>query len=534
MTTIKEIRILPPLAIARFGSSPEPLENYSLEVNPEDPAGFRLLKPAATLLVNLETGEIDAETDPSARAEVAFRDSQRRVKPLCPFLEVWAKFSEDGPLEPLTIDKLAEGGTTPADLHWQVSVGNLKVFRRTGDPRDRVVATTGIFTDHGRKPLNGQCPNFKPGKQIPFGFVQYIKPNANFPEIRFRFTPGQGHVFGPRVGDHFINDDVYDGFASRGGNAPGRWDRYWPGKPRTPLFTAPADIFQGQEWDFEELAVTVTDSDGAAQDAMKVSDGYFDDTCDGIVEVRLRGTNLSAFARIMAAMPHFSPDSRHLRTIADDIEQMALGPDVDAPVTPGEKEDLRQQNADIVRRALETVRLMNTMVQNGDQGVGGVSINGNNMAGQQTGSGRFFEPIFPTGSADYRRVLRFHRTALIAVLNAQNLDQPYLPFVPGLMRQPEAIGDLTDAGRRRMPAMMRGSDSLELTLTRRQLGKLELASPTIPPVPLAAPLALAAAAAVTGGVDKAMKIPVPPTHASELDAAVKRLPADKEPQAKAS
>ena len=37
--SILEIRILPPLAIARLGSSSEPLENYDLVV--EDPLGHR-------------------------------------------------------------------------------------------------------------------------------------------------------------------------------------------------------------------------------------------------------------------------------------------------------------------------------------------------------------------------------------------------------------------------------------------------------------------------------------------------------------
>ena len=39
--TIKELRILPPLAIGRLGSAPEPLDNYELEVPEKDPLGFR-------------------------------------------------------------------------------------------------------------------------------------------------------------------------------------------------------------------------------------------------------------------------------------------------------------------------------------------------------------------------------------------------------------------------------------------------------------------------------------------------------------
>jgi hypothetical protein len=47
------------------------------------------------------------------------------------------------------------------------------------------------------------------------------------------------------------------------------------------------------------------------------------------------------------------------------------------------------------------------------------------------------------------------------------------------MRFPEEVGDLSVAKRQQMPAMMRGSDGLELALTRRQLAKLALADSTL-------------------------------------------------------
>jgi hypothetical protein len=39
----------------------------------------------------------------------------------------------------------------------------------------------------------------------------------------------------------------------------------------------------------------------------------------------------------------------------------------------------------------------------------------------------------------------------------------------GTLRQPEQIGDLSDLGRPRMPALMRGADGRNLALTRRQI-----------------------------------------------------------------
>ena len=97
---IKELRILPPLAIGRFGSSPEPLENFRLQI--DDPIGFRKIVPAPTLAVDDASGAITGE---STGATVRFRDGQGRVKPLAPFLEVWARFEDNGAFEPLTMRK---------------------------------------------------------------------------------------------------------------------------------------------------------------------------------------------------------------------------------------------------------------------------------------------------------------------------------------------------------------------------------------------------------------------------------------------
>jgi len=92
ITDIKELRLLPPLAIARFGSSSEPLENYTVEVDPRDRTGFRRLVPAPTLVVK-DAGDIE-ERRPSSK--VAFRDAHGQVKPLAPFLELWARFDDGG------------------------------------------------------------------------------------------------------------------------------------------------------------------------------------------------------------------------------------------------------------------------------------------------------------------------------------------------------------------------------------------------------------------------------------------------------
>lgn len=55
---IRELRILPPLAIARLGSAPEPVVNYTIDDDPDKPLEFRGLKPQETLVVDDATGEI--------------------------------------------------------------------------------------------------------------------------------------------------------------------------------------------------------------------------------------------------------------------------------------------------------------------------------------------------------------------------------------------------------------------------------------------------------------------------------------------
>jgi len=42
--TIKELRILPPLAFARLGSASVPQPGYELDENAADPLGFRRIK----------------------------------------------------------------------------------------------------------------------------------------------------------------------------------------------------------------------------------------------------------------------------------------------------------------------------------------------------------------------------------------------------------------------------------------------------------------------------------------------------------
>ncbi|HWC28297.1 MAG TPA: hypothetical protein VG474_17025 [Solirubrobacteraceae bacterium] len=421
---IHELRILPPLAIARFGSAATPMDNYDAVADPANPLGYRILRPAETLEVDLDSGEIVRAFVPDA---LSFTEDGA-VRPVAPFVEVWAlvgdeRLSDGGRLEVLTTALLEEESASTGDLRWQVQVANLKAMRRTGAAADAVRADTGEFSDHARRALVGECDNFVPGRTIGFGHVQYIRPTPEHPEIRLRFTPAAGRIYGPTrapfpnapAPDPNVSEAVYD--AQRGG-----WDGYSDaGEPRD---TAPGAIYAGRRV-------------GNRQ----VSSGYLDDGCDGVIRVSLDvgGRTLRALGRVGAGPPTYVPDAMPIRTVADELEQALLGPAVDPADATFERVE------EIVRRAFETVRLLNTTFHNVDWGWAGGA------------------PFMASSLVDPVAVENLHQSLLVALRSGT------APWFGDVLRDHDEAGDRTVRGRRKMPAMMRGADGQLLTLTRRQI-----------------------------------------------------------------
>ena len=117
--TIKELRILPPFAIGRLGSAPKPLDNYTIEDNPERPLGFRRIKPADTFIVDDATGKIARKYTPSS---IEFKQDGK-IRPVAPFLEVFAVTGDDT-LEPLNLELLSRNKLAPEGVSWRVIVEN--------------------------------------------------------------------------------------------------------------------------------------------------------------------------------------------------------------------------------------------------------------------------------------------------------------------------------------------------------------------------------------------------------------------------
>ncbi|WP_426295093.1 hypothetical protein ACN9ML_10245 [Dyadobacter endophyticus] len=450
---ILALRILPPIAIGRLGESDEPMAAYGLELSKEKPLDFRKIVPEQTFNVHPSTGEITAYQP----KKVQFKDAESlddktgKAHPVAPFLEVFA-ITDQAPdaLVPLTVDLLQKAGHELGDISWDVRVGNIKIFRRTNDENDKMYADMDDIRSHELKPLLGECPNFIDGKTLPLGYVQFIKPTPDFPEIRFRFTPAAGKVYGSSLTRFNNGKEEIDPVFAGGREDPilydikkGKWHGYSETSTPNPLYTNPAQIFAGY----------------ADKNGNQVSWGYLDDECDGFVTVKLSGpvgTVLSANAHISAGPPAYAPDTLPIRVVSDELEQILLGTDIKEEVTIEEAEE-------IIRRAFETIRLMNTAIMNGNAYEGKLNV-ASTMVRQNTNDfGRLYEPIMATSLVDNMALQVLHERVFAGLSTGAS------PWFADLLRKPEEIGDLSAKALRKMPALMRGADGRSLTFTSRQI-----------------------------------------------------------------
>jgi len=454
---IRELRILPPFAIGRLGSAKEPMDNYTIEDNPKEPLGYRKIVPAKTLKVRESTGEIAGAAIPKS---ITFKTGGR-IRPVAPFLEVFAVVEKLGAgkkvfeeLVPLDAALLRKVGVSQSKVEWKVSVANLKVMRRTGDPDDGVTANTGWFSDNDRHVLLGSCKNFVRGGRINFGHVRFIKPNKKFGEIRLRFTPAHGLIYGPhrKIDPTTGKSDPAIDPKRAIYNASKSWVGFGKDPEKVANQTVPPSLYA-----IEPPAPSWLNNNIA------VSRGYLDDACDGFVEVRLTlptGKKLTAKARICAAPPAVIPDSLFIRSLADDLEQVIFGPQV--PKEPYEM--TRKRALDIVRRAYETVRFMNVAVMNGNNFKGRPALSLDSMPEEEAAdTERAIRPVMAAGSVDTLGIMTLHEQVFAALQGGA------APWFVKLLRRPDEVADFTDRGRRKMPALMCGADNSYLALTYRQI-----------------------------------------------------------------
>jgi len=480
---IRSIFINPPIAIARLGGSSVPQDAYGW-VETADPRadGETTIAPMWSLNV-LPDGSLD----PVLPTELRFRDGDL-IRPVCPFLEVWAVTGDDGDPAgggretPLTPALLERQGTKLSDLKIRIDAHNLKAARRTRN------ADLGFGThppveiggdDHGAaallgvSPPNVRRPMIPKGRNIPLGSAQVLRSQPNRPDvdlevIRLRFRPGPGRFYGPPQAARTTGALPFPAVGD--GNA---------------FLDAAAGWFDAAMSDAVEPADTY---DGAQRNRDRgPSLGVVDDTCEARIEVALRlpGSRavLTAHANVFVAPPDFAPDRRPFLSLADEINDRSGDA---AARTAAMTAD--QQGAwveDLFERIYETVSLLNV---DHYRAARGVTLGGQRLAEQLVGDevpntrqamgGRdaLRNPFYRIAAATPNEPLplsqharRQHR----AIADLQNLRDfiALLPDrVPSLMRPPFAIEDIESPNETtmRMPPFMRQSNAQPLTLSSWQ------------------------------------------------------------------
>lgn len=373
MHTLLRIFFLPPMAFARLGSSEEPLESFDwAEDETAHGGGKTIIVPTVSLRV-LDDGALE----PYVPERIRFKDGEA-IRPVAPFFELWAtvQSDEDGHERdiPVTLSQLAEWGLTLGDVRYDVTAANLKAARRTGSRADSFTVRIEVEgDDHARHELRAWSPHtadqeplvFRQ-RPIPLGAFQVIRPTDEKVEVageaidlsvvRIRYTPARGEVYGPPTATSGPASPIAPGLMYPARAEYGRVHEIVPEKnrvlnPRTAWSTYKMDT--GLLDDPEPR-----DSYDGANVGSSQSWGVVDDSCDVVVVANLRvgGRHLRAVARAFTGPPDFSPDSRPIYSVSDDLADREL------PL-PELTEDMLDETLDeildLFHRAFETARLFN-------------------------------------------------------------------------------------------------------------------------------------------------------------------------------
>jgi len=532
---LQEIWLLQPLAIARAGESPEPMDAFDWGPNDLTPAGSArtTILPAETLVVGADGGVC---LKPPGGA-FTFKDAAGKVKPVCPYFELHGRWT--GGAGPITPAILAQNGLTAADLRWSVTFCNHKAFHWTGAETDKVAAVLELAGDdtaprvlRGVSPApNGTqyAPLVPAGTFIPLGSVQLTRPNPAFPEFRLRFTPAPGLAYGPinlaaRVQSAV---DAYGDAKYAALRANPFIEAMFKNNPQWTGFSLPAaqcflhpgacwpnfSLYQISELNARYLALLPEVNDLAARqkpqmssellrfiagpngdlrnlppglfcwvvdppDKLMSSLGMADDFGDGVITCTLRpqgaSTALVARARVVSAPPLFAVDRRPVTSLADGLADRADRASVRDPGFVTDHFDVTDaEMRDLLDRAYETVGMANLDVMNEYFSVE------NALRGMRPTSE--YTPAQAAARVWAGRVLDSAEdlplTAVAWDRHRRNtVDVFFDAFLVKthdfMTRYVREPAEQQRLYDRRMPGLMRGADRRPLTITRRQYDEL--------------------------------------------------------------
>ncbi|MBI5258917.1 MAG: hypothetical protein HY855_20600 [Burkholderiales bacterium] len=375
MRSLIEVFFNPPMAVARFGASPTPLDAFEWRVS-RDAHGkvLTVVDPALSLRV-----AEDGSAQPYLPGHIRFKDDDGSVRPVAPFIELWARLqAADGGVEeePFTLALMDELRLTLRHFSVQVWAANLKAARRTNDPACGFQARVAFGgEDHTRKPLlassphtSGQAPLVSPDRPVPLGQVQWLRPVAErdpaFPEadlsvLRLRFTPAAGKVYAPpravQGPDRLTVTGVVDVY-QLAWQTEGRVHTIVPPEQRILNDDTPWSTYRMLTGLYEDPQPQ--DGYDGSDDGDNQSWGCVDDSCDALVTVAVawRGQRYAAEGRVFVGPPAFAPDRRPFYSVADDLA------DRDLPLVQVTRENYDEVKAEVValfRRAFETAATLN-------------------------------------------------------------------------------------------------------------------------------------------------------------------------------
>ena len=453
---IRRLWFYPPLAFARVGPSDIPCDGFQWGPNDLRPRGTgkTTIQPAETLHVSA-----DGAVTSNQPTEISFKD-EKGFKPVCPFFELHGDWTAEGETMsgPITTQVLDRFGLTPHDLTWKVEVANLKPFHYTLESDDRVVATvesTGDVTEpqalRGTSPPDARQPLVPAGQHVILGSIQLTRPTNQFPEIRLRFTPAAGLVYGPS-------------------NLAERPAKGLSEEQQEEFLLPPERLLLNPEASWCKFVLEEdprTNPSGLyAQDDRGVSLGLVDDVCDGVISCTL-ADGPSALARVVVGPPDYAPDRRPFTSLADGLADRVLRLDVLDPAYVEDLDTTTLEVRDLMERVLETMEAVNVDAQNDRARSENRLIAINQGLPPLVASDKAFprmEPLLgrPLPWTEYARQ-RHRRFVALEVFEDILREQPDL--IETWIREPMTADRYYD---RRMPALMRGSDRYPMHITRRQ------------------------------------------------------------------